>query len=138
MLRRGRLFTVAIGDGALRPVSAVDAFGPDIDPDGTVRGWGLNNQGQLGYTPSPRFTTPVQVPFPLIVGIAALIVLVLRPESLVNAGFQMSFAAVAALAAVCFIAGCSVENGSAPPLSGPSEFSLSVTMAATSARVTHL
>jgi hypothetical protein len=35
MLRRGRLFTVAIGDGALRPVSAVDAFGPDVDPDGT-------------------------------------------------------------------------------------------------------
>lgn len=33
------------------------------------------------------------------VGIAALIVLVLRPESLVNPGFQMSFAAVAALAA---------------------------------------
>ncbi|HEX5725015.1 MAG TPA: beta-propeller domain-containing protein [Longimicrobiaceae bacterium] len=35
MLRRGRLFTVAIGDGALRPVSAVDAFGPDMDPSGT-------------------------------------------------------------------------------------------------------
>lgn len=33
------------------------------------------------------------------VGIAALIVLALRPESLVNPGFQMSFAAVAALAA---------------------------------------
>jgi competence protein ComEC len=32
------------------------------------------------------------------VGIAALIVLALRPESLVNPGFQMSFAAVAALA----------------------------------------
>src|SRR5256714_2093921 len=32
VLRRGRLFTVAIGDGALRPISAVDAFGPDIDP----------------------------------------------------------------------------------------------------------
>jgi hypothetical protein len=32
MLRRGRLFTVAVGDDALRPVSAVDAFGPDIDP----------------------------------------------------------------------------------------------------------
>ncbi len=32
MLRRGRLFTVAIGDGSLRPVSAVDAFGPDVDP----------------------------------------------------------------------------------------------------------
>jgi hypothetical protein len=32
MLRRGRLFTVAVGDNALRPVSATDAFGPDIDP----------------------------------------------------------------------------------------------------------
>jgi hypothetical protein len=35
MLRRGRLFTVAVGGDTLRPVSAVDAFGPDIDPDGT-------------------------------------------------------------------------------------------------------
>ena len=35
VLRRGRLFTVKIGDGALRPVSAVDAFGPDIDPRDT-------------------------------------------------------------------------------------------------------
>lgn len=33
MLRRGRLFTVAIGDGALAAVSSIDAFGPDIDPD---------------------------------------------------------------------------------------------------------
>lgn len=32
VLRRGRLFTVAIGDGSLKPISAVDAFGPDIDP----------------------------------------------------------------------------------------------------------
>jgi len=32
VLRRGRLFTVAIGDGALRPIAAVNAFGPDIDP----------------------------------------------------------------------------------------------------------
>ncbi|WP_420127432.1 beta-propeller domain-containing protein [Longimicrobium sp.] len=32
MLRRGRLFTVRIGGNALQPVSAVDAFGPDIDP----------------------------------------------------------------------------------------------------------
>ena len=32
VLRRGRLFTVAIGDGALKPISAVNAFGPDIDP----------------------------------------------------------------------------------------------------------
>jgi len=35
VLRRGRLFTVAVGDGALKPVSAVDAFGPDIDPQST-------------------------------------------------------------------------------------------------------
>ncbi len=35
VLRRGRLFTVAIGDGALNPISSVDAFGPDIDPSGT-------------------------------------------------------------------------------------------------------
>jgi len=33
ILRRGRLFTVAIGDGDLRPVSAIDAFGPEINPD---------------------------------------------------------------------------------------------------------
>lgn len=32
VLRRGRLFTVAIGGGALKPISAVDAFGPEIDP----------------------------------------------------------------------------------------------------------
>jgi hypothetical protein len=35
VLRRGRLFTVAIGDGALKPISAVDAYGPDIDPRST-------------------------------------------------------------------------------------------------------
>ena len=35
MLRRGRLFTVAVGDQRLRPVSAVDAFGPGISPEGT-------------------------------------------------------------------------------------------------------
>lgn len=32
ILRRGRLFTVATGDGDLRPVSAIDAFGPEINP----------------------------------------------------------------------------------------------------------
>ncbi|HEU0298301.1 MAG TPA: beta-propeller domain-containing protein, partial [Longimicrobium sp.] len=32
ILRRGRLFTVRIGGNALEPVSAVDAFGPDINP----------------------------------------------------------------------------------------------------------
>jgi hypothetical protein len=35
VLRRGRLFTVAIGDNQLKPVSAVDAFAPDINPNGT-------------------------------------------------------------------------------------------------------
>lgn len=35
VLRRGRLFTIAIGDGELKPVSAIDAFAPDINPDGT-------------------------------------------------------------------------------------------------------
>ncbi len=35
ILRRGRLFTVAIGDRTLAPVSAIDAFGPDVDPNGT-------------------------------------------------------------------------------------------------------
>jgi hypothetical protein len=33
VLRRGRLFTIDISGGALRPVSSLDAFGPDIDPD---------------------------------------------------------------------------------------------------------
>ena len=32
VLRRGRLFTVRIGGDELQPISAVDAFGPDIDP----------------------------------------------------------------------------------------------------------
>jgi len=35
VLRRGRLFTIRIGDGALQPISMVDAFGPDMDPRGT-------------------------------------------------------------------------------------------------------
>ncbi|HEY3037808.1 MAG TPA: beta-propeller domain-containing protein, partial [Pyrinomonadaceae bacterium] len=35
VLRRGRLFTVKIGDGSLQPISAVDAFAPDIDPRST-------------------------------------------------------------------------------------------------------
>jgi len=34
ILRRGRLFTVAIGDRQLEPVSAIDAFGPGIEPRG--------------------------------------------------------------------------------------------------------
>ena len=32
VLRRGRLFTVAVGDNSLKPISTVDAFGPEIDP----------------------------------------------------------------------------------------------------------
>ncbi|MFO0660211.1 MAG: beta-propeller domain-containing protein [Polyangiaceae bacterium] len=35
VLRRGRLFTVKIGDGSMTPVSSSDAFGSDIDPSGT-------------------------------------------------------------------------------------------------------
>ena len=35
MLRRGRLFTVAVGGGALRPVDVVDAFGPETGGGGT-------------------------------------------------------------------------------------------------------
>lgn len=35
VLRRGRLFTVSIEDGDLRPTSMIDAFGPDINPNGT-------------------------------------------------------------------------------------------------------
>ena len=35
ILRRGRLFTVALSDTMLKPVSAIDAFGSDIDPANT-------------------------------------------------------------------------------------------------------
>ena len=35
VLRRGRLFTIAIADGGLTPISAVNAFGPEINPDAT-------------------------------------------------------------------------------------------------------
>jgi len=35
ILRRGRLFTVAVGDTALRPVAAVDAFDPELSPQST-------------------------------------------------------------------------------------------------------
>jgi hypothetical protein len=34
VLRRGRLFTLRIGDDQLKPVAMADAFGPDIDPAG--------------------------------------------------------------------------------------------------------
>ena len=32
VLRRGRLFTIAINDTELKPTSTIDAFGPDMDP----------------------------------------------------------------------------------------------------------
>lgn len=32
ILRRGRLFTVKVGDNALKPVSAVNAYAPDVNP----------------------------------------------------------------------------------------------------------
>lgn len=35
VLRRGRLFTVSIAGDDLQPISVADAFGPDIDPNGT-------------------------------------------------------------------------------------------------------
>jgi hypothetical protein len=34
VLRRGRLFTIKIGDDTLAPVAKIDAFGPGIDPGG--------------------------------------------------------------------------------------------------------
>jgi hypothetical protein len=35
VLRRGRLFTIKIGNGDLQPVSAINAYAPDINPAGT-------------------------------------------------------------------------------------------------------
>ncbi|MEZ5307171.1 MAG: beta-propeller domain-containing protein [Pyrinomonadaceae bacterium] len=35
ILRRGRLFTVAVNDAKLRPIAAVDAYPPGADPGGT-------------------------------------------------------------------------------------------------------
>lgn len=35
ILRRGRIFTVAVGDQQLQPISKVDAFGPEMDPSDT-------------------------------------------------------------------------------------------------------
>jgi hypothetical protein len=35
ILRRGRLFTVSLAGHGLTPISSADAFGPDIDPEGT-------------------------------------------------------------------------------------------------------
>lgn len=74
VLRRGRLFTIAIDDRELKPVAAIDAFGPDMNPSGSwydemlvsentivVIGYSyqrggtevglfdINNEGQLAY-----------------------------------------------------------------------------------------
>jgi hypothetical protein len=35
ILRRGRLFTVKVTEGSLQPVSTVNAYAPDVDPNGT-------------------------------------------------------------------------------------------------------
>src|SRR5262249_59770307 len=35
ILRRGRIFTVAVGDQQLKPISKVDACGPEMDPSDT-------------------------------------------------------------------------------------------------------
>lgn len=35
VLRRGRLFTIEVGDQTLKPVSVIDAYAPDIDPQNT-------------------------------------------------------------------------------------------------------
>ena len=35
ILRRGRLFTIALDDSSLTPISAIDSFGPGLDPNGT-------------------------------------------------------------------------------------------------------
>jgi hypothetical protein len=53
VLRRGRLFTVSIGDQTLRPISNIDAFSPDIDPRGTWYDEMLisgNNVVVIGYS----------------------------------------------------------------------------------------
>ena len=53
VLRRGRLFTVAIGDNSLKPISTVDAFGPEINP---IHAWydemlvSDNNVVVIGYS----------------------------------------------------------------------------------------
>ncbi len=35
VLRRGRLFTIEVANGELTPIASIEAFGPDIDPNGT-------------------------------------------------------------------------------------------------------
>jgi hypothetical protein len=53
VLRRGRLFTIAINDGDLKPISAVNAFGPNIDPSNSWYDEMLisgNNVVVIGYS----------------------------------------------------------------------------------------
>ncbi|MBS0214077.1 MAG: beta-propeller domain-containing protein [Proteobacteria bacterium] len=53
VLRRGRLFTVRVGGDALKPVSAVNAYAPDVDPQGTWYDEMLVNDGRIvviGYS----------------------------------------------------------------------------------------
>ena len=53
VLRRGRLFTVAIGDNSLKPVASINAYGPDIDPNETWYDEMLiseNNVVVIGYS----------------------------------------------------------------------------------------
>jgi hypothetical protein len=53
VLRRGRLFTVRIGDDSLAPVSEADAFGPDVDPSGAWYDEMLVSEGTIvvvGYS----------------------------------------------------------------------------------------
>jgi hypothetical protein len=53
ILRRGRLFTVTIGDRSLKPVSQADAYGPGVDPRGAwydeMLLWG-NTVAVIGYS----------------------------------------------------------------------------------------
>lgn len=36
VLRRGRLFTISVAKGDIRPVAAIDAFAPGVEPDGAM------------------------------------------------------------------------------------------------------
>lgn len=53
VLRRGRLFTVRIADGALTPGSSINAFGPDVSPSGAWYDEMLVSKGRvvvIGYS----------------------------------------------------------------------------------------
>ena len=67
VLRRGRLFTVEIGGNALRPISAVDAFGPDIDPrHAGTSSWPSEklSTGTRSSATSPAETSARHIPSP--------------------------------------------------------------------------